>query len=145
MNAPSQTRNKKLQALHQVLLKLNVVDCKKEIVGRYNVESSRDLSDAQLDELLDSLDTGVKNRLSTDPALKQWRSNVIVHLNKYGIYATNNDWSLVNQFMLDKKVAGKLLYEMSLQELKDLVPKLISMTKKRQEKQLSEIKMAMYN
>lgn len=144
MNA-TQTRNKKLQALHQVLLKLNVVDCKKEIVGQYNVQSSRDLTDQQLDDLLDRLDKGVKNRLSMNPQIKAWRSHVIVQLNKYGIYATNNDWTKVNQFMLDKRVAGKLLYEMSIDELKALVPKIASMAKKRNEKQRSEIKLAMYN
>ncbi|WP_295675687.1 hypothetical protein [uncultured Mucilaginibacter sp.] len=144
MNA-NQTRNKKLQALHQVLLKLNVIDCKKEIVGQYGVESSRDLTDKQLDELLERLAKGITNRYSTEQGLKAWRSHVIVQLNKYGIYATNNDWTKVNQFMLDKRVAGKLLYELNVDELKALVPKIASMAKKRSEKQRSEIKLAMYN
>lgn len=144
MNA-NQVRNKKLQQLHLTLIKLKAVQYKGMIVGRYDVESSKDLTDAQLDDLLNSLEAGAANKYTTDKGVKTWRSNVLVQLNKYGIYTDNSDWSRVNEFLLDKRVAGKLLYELNVDEMKDLVKKLISMTRKKQDKQYHEIKLAMYN
>ncbi|WP_442795343.1 hypothetical protein [Pelobium manganitolerans] len=139
------TRNKKLQQLHRILLKLNAVDCKKDILSQYKVSSSKDLTDKDLDHLLGRMQKGAENRYTTCPEVKRWRSNVIVQLNKYGKYVTNNDWTQVNEFMLDKRVAGKLLYEMDLSELKALVKKLYQMTKKRKEKQVKEVFLAMNN
>jgi hypothetical protein len=141
----TQIRNKKLQQLHLLLLKLGAVDCKGDLLSDYNVTSSRDLTDRDLDELLKRVHAGAENRYSENPAIKAWRSNVLVHLTKYGIYSTNADWPKVNRFLMDKRVAGKLLYEMSVPEMQTLFKKLIAMAKKRQEKQLSEIYQAVHN
>lgn len=138
-------RNKKLQQLHLTLLKLKALDCKKSLVGQYGVESSRDLSDKQLDQLINRLEEGASNRYTVDPIIKEWRSNVLVHLTKYGIYTDNNDWARVNEFLMDKRIAGKMLYEMNAAEMRTLCKKLRSMTGKRKEKQLDEIYLAMNN
>lgn len=138
-------RNKKLQHLHRILLKLNAVDCKKDILSQYHVKSSTELSDNDLNAFIARLDKGAENRYTNCPEVKRWRSNALVHLNKYGKYVTNNDWSQVNEFLLDKRIAGKLLYEMNLVELKALVKKLYQMTEKKQEKQLKEVYLALNN
>jgi len=138
-------RNKKLQQLHRILLKINAVDCKKDILSQYHVTSSKDLTDKDLDQLISRMQSGAENRYTTCPEVKRWRSNALVHLNKYGKYVTNDDWTQVNEFLLDKRVAGKLLYEMNLPELKALVKKLYQMTQKRKDKQVKEVFLAMNN
>jgi hypothetical protein len=141
----TQIRNKKLQQLHVMLIRLGAIDCKADMMSDYNVTSSRDLNDEQLDELLNRVSAGAANRYSDDPRIKAGRSNVIARLTQYGIYQTPADWKKVNHFLLDKRVAGKLLYEMSVAEMQALCTKLIAMTKKRQEAQLSEVYQAMHN
>ncbi|RKR83226.1 hypothetical protein BDD43_3429 [Mucilaginibacter gracilis] len=141
----TKTRNKKLQQLHVMLIKLGAIDCKGDLLSDYNVTSSRDLTDKDLDALLNRVQAGAANRYSDDPKIKAWRSNVLVNLTKYGIYSTPADWKRVNHFLMDKRIAGKLLYEMSVPEMQALCKKLIAMAKNRQEKQLSEIYQAVHN
>jgi len=141
----TQERNKKLQQLHVMLIKLGAIDCKGDLLSDYNVSSSRDLSDRDLDALLERVQNGASNRHSSDPNIKAWRSNVLVNLTKYGIYSTPADWKRVNAFLLDKRISGKLLYEMGVAEMQALCKKLIAMTKARQNKQLSEIYQAVHN
>ncbi len=67
-----------------------------------------------------------------DPATKRLRSGILVRLQKYGVDTT--DWQCVNRFLEQKKIAGKRLYEMTNDEMKELIPKLESMLKKQAEK-----------
>ncbi len=41
-----------------------------------------------------------------------------------GVYDNTGDWTRVNAFLMDKRIAGKLLYQMTLEELKALTVKL---------------------
>ena len=48
---------------------------------------------------------------------------MLLRIGRLGINTVDN-WDEVNAFLMSPKIAGKLLYEMSLDELKSLVKKL---------------------
>lgn len=60
--------------------------------------------------------------------LKRFRSAVLHRLQKHGIDTTN--WSKVNSFMRQPRIAGKTLGEMSIDELKAFIPKMESILTK---------------
>jgi hypothetical protein len=60
--------------------------------------------------------------------IKKLRSGILKRLQKYGIDTT--DWDKVNAFMKQPKIAGKLLYEMTIPEMEALTRKLQSILQK---------------
>lgn len=60
--------------------------------------------------------------------IKKLRSGVLHRMQKLGVNTTN--WQDVNLFLNDKRIAGKLLYELSCDELNSLIMKLESMLAK---------------
>jgi len=60
--------------------------------------------------------------------VKKLRSGILTRLQKYGVDTT--DWDKVNAFMKQPKIAGKLLYEMTIPEMEALTRKLQSILKK---------------
>ncbi|MDR2806279.1 MAG: hypothetical protein LBB85_11725 [Dysgonamonadaceae bacterium] len=60
--------------------------------------------------------------------LKHLRSTILHRLQKYGIDTT--DWSRVNAFMRQPRVAGKTLGEMTVDELRNFIPKMSSILSK---------------
>lgn len=60
--------------------------------------------------------------------LKSRRSDVLKRIQLLGINTTS--WDKVNEFCLDKRIAGKVFYELTISELKGLIPKLESIIKK---------------
>lgn len=60
--------------------------------------------------------------------LKRLRSAVLHRLQKHGIDTT--DWSRVNAFMRQSRIAGKTLGEMTIDELKAFIPKIESILTK---------------
>jgi hypothetical protein len=69
-----------------------------------------------------------KEELLQEKKIKKLRSAILVRLQKYGIDTTN--WTEVNNFMRQPKIAGKTLGEMNLNELYELIPKLESILTK---------------
>lgn len=68
--------------------------------------------------------------------LKKARSAVLLRLGRLGINTVDN-WDEINAFCLSPKIAGKEFRQLSLQELKDLIPKLQSIIHKGGLKQLN--------
>jgi len=113
-----------------MLNELGIAHSKHDLLASYGVDSARFLTDSELIQLVDRVEQMKMQKLSPDTKLRQLRSQVLTLLNEMGIYATNNDWSRVNAFLLDKRIAGKLLYELSVDELNKLIPKLRSIASK---------------
>lgn len=65
--------------------------------------------------------------------IKKLRSGILHRLQKHGVDTTN--WNEVNRFMEQPRIAGKKLYEMSIDEMKDLIKKLENILKKDERKQ----------
>lgn len=112
-------RNLMYRKMHAILRELGIQSAKPHILAGYGVDHTSELSDQDLQHLVDRLEEMKTNRMNyQDTELKHWRSVLMNLLNRYGVYATADDWNHVNRFLLDKRVSGKLLYEMNLQELK---------------------------
>jgi len=79
----------------------------------------------------------------TDPEKKRLRSSILLRLQKHGVDTTH--WKNVNIFLLQPRIAGKMLFEMSVPEMKALIPKLESILKKDSAARDSEIKMSERN
>jgi hypothetical protein len=103
-----------IRSFHAALAKQGIIQYKPDIVGRYAVESTTELTIEQLKELVEEFSDG--RRKFDDSRKRALRSELLVLLNKMGVYMTNGDWSLVNNFCM--KHTGKLLYQMSEDELK---------------------------
>lgn len=63
---------------------------------------------------------------------KKLRSQILVKLQKHGVDTT--DWSKVNQFLENPRIAGKRLYNMTHDEMQALIRKLGSILDKDAEK-----------
>ncbi len=117
----------KVRTLRALWIKQGIDQHREAILEAYNVTSTTALSDAQLEELI------AKYR-HTPPAndeIRRLRSEVLTVLNKLGIYVDNNDWSHVNNYLMDKRIAGKLMYQMDACELSSLSKKLRSILRKK--------------
>lgn len=67
------------------------------------------------------------HRAKTTPApdaIRRLRSQVLAHLTKLGMYASPEDWTKVNRFLLQRRICGRLLYMLDTEELQALVRKL---------------------
>jgi len=116
---------KKIKLFHTLLHATGTMPNKRDMVGSYNVESTTELTEVQLDELNDRLFKLKKVKYSeTSAEIRELRSQVMVQLNRCGVYQDQNDWEAVNRFLLDKRVAGKLMYEMNIGELRKTAKKL---------------------
>lgn len=123
-----------IRVFHALLSKIGIMDSKGDILSAYGVSSTRDLNETQLAEVCARLRDVEDGKDNATKEQRTWRSNVLAMLNKLGIYATNNDWTAVNKFLLDKRIAGKLMYEMDVMELKELHRKLHAMVPKKEAK-----------
>ena len=66
--------------------------------------------------------------------IKRRRSAVLKRLQKIGVDTTN--WAHVDNFCMNKKIAGKRFAAISLDELSDLIPKLESMLRKSEKRDI---------
>jgi hypothetical protein len=74
----------------------------------------------------------------TDPEKKRLRSSILLRLQKHGVDTTH--WKNVNLFLLQPRIAGKMLFEMSVPEMKALIPKLEAILSKDEKKRCEEIR-----
>ncbi|MBQ5582004.1 MAG: hypothetical protein IIU68_01465 [Bacteroidales bacterium] len=98
---------------------------KDELVLQFTDGRTTHLSQMKADEyneLCDALE-GRYNKTAYEQQIKKARSAVLLRVGRLGINTIDN-WDEVNAFLLSPKIAGKLLYEMSVEEMKALVKKL---------------------
>ena len=86
--------------------------------------SLRAMKQHEFDEMCDALAARkLEENNYYEQQLRKARSSVLLRINRLGI-STLDNWDEVNAFLMSPKIAGKLLYEMNLEELKALVKKL---------------------
>ena len=61
--------------------------------------------------------------------LKRWRSSALLRIGRLGINTIDN-WDGINAFVSSPKIAGKPFYDLSIQELQQLVRKLEAIERK---------------
>lgn len=121
-------RNKAYRYFHALLGELGIRDRKADILSGYGVESTAELTDGQLLGLIHALEDEKRRRAAEREAreadtVRRRRSRVLRLLTDMGVYYVEPGepkeacWSRVNRFLASPRIAGKVLYEMTVEEL----------------------------
>lgn len=123
----SSIKNAKVKRLRAIWIKLGIDQHRESMLEPFGVSSTADLSVAQLDELI----ARYSDRKEEPRAIRSLRSDILTLLNKLDIYKDNQDWAEVNNYLLQPRISGKLLFEHTEPELKALRRKLNSILDKK--------------
>ena len=116
----------KIRQFCAILAKKGLLDLKHDIIAEYGVQSTTELTVEQLDELIAHM-----NVVSVGKDTREARSVVLNLMGKLGITGSKEDgWSKVNEYLQQPRIAGKALYAMSVQELKECSQRLRSIIHK---------------
>lgn len=124
----SNTAHKHFFALLNQMLHAN----KEDLVFAYSSGTTTSLSEFYRTDrvgynlMIDELQKRVK--LETERETKKLRSAILTRLQRYGVNTT--DWTEVNRFLSQPKIARKKLYEMSHEEMHALIKKMESILSK---------------
>ena len=101
-------------------------ELKKSLVRQFTggrTESLRSMRVREYETMCDELQRRVRaSEAMVERERRQWRSAVLHQLQLLGVNTA--DWTCVNKYCLDKRIAGKLFRELSVAELEALMPKL---------------------
>ena len=137
MKKPNKPNNMKHDAFYALLLRMPGAD-KEQIVWQYSNKLTTSLREfIQKDptgywRMISAMKQAAASTSADAPEMKRLRSAVLYRLQKHGVDTTS--WDAVNRFLGQKRIAGKLLYEMSASELMALVPKLEMILRKDEKK-----------
>lgn len=81
-----------------------------------------------MQQIVDSMPINNKPEKANQAEIKKLRSAILHRLQKHGIDTTS--WERVNNFMKNPRIAGKLLYEMTEEEMRHFIPKMESILAK---------------
>lgn len=96
------------------------------------------MTDEEFNEMCDCIEQRqLEDRNSYKEKVRRARCSVLLSISRLGISTVDN-WDEVNAFLMSPKIAGKLLYEMTLDELKELKRKLEAILRKGGIKSLKE-------
>jgi hypothetical protein len=103
----------KIRQFHAILAKKGLMDLKVDLLASYGVESTKQLKESELDELINKLQS-----VQVSKELREARSLVLTLLNKLEISGNKIDgWNAVNDYLLQPRISGKKLYDMTEKEL----------------------------
>ncbi|MDL2243727.1 hypothetical protein LJB84_02670 [Bacteroidales bacterium OttesenSCG-928-J19] len=107
-------------------------EVKEMLVGSFTsgrTTSLREMTPQEYNAMCDSMDDKKARPASAINAeLKKQRSAVLHRLQKLGVDTT--DWSAVDEFCLNSRIAGKKFYNLTAEELGIMVPKLEAIARK---------------
>lgn len=102
---------------------------KAELVQQFTdgrTSSLTEMTDGEYQQMVDALEeASAPSRVE----LKRWRSSALLRIGRLGINTIDN-WDAINSFVASPKIAGKLFYDLSISELRQLVRKLEAIEKK---------------
>lgn len=119
----------KVRRLRALWINQGVDQYRDAILEQYGVTSTKDLCNEQLDELIKQYSHEWHSPVS--PQIMKLRSEALTLLKRIGIESNGSDWSMINDFLMSPKIAGKLLYQLTEPELITLGKKLHSIISKR--------------
>lgn len=131
----------KIRTFNAMLTKLGIQHEKEHILSGYGVASTLELQERQLDELIERLGKMQDAKTQAPLSLRRKRSTVLDLLTQLGVYNPESAtrWRRVNEYLMQPRIAGKLMYEMNEEELEALARKLRAIKVKR-DKALDEEK-----
>ena len=123
-----------MRKFHALLNETDMVKFRQSIIEGYGVDRGRDLTDEDLQHAVNKLSE--MKAVEVDVKKRKLRSIVLSILQKLGIYQNNNDWAQVNGYLLQPKIAGKMLFELDVTEIDALIIKLNSILTKKEKKDI---------
>lgn len=124
--------SKKRQLAGALLSERGLTAQKEAVLSRYGVSRIRDLDGPQIDHLIDGLrQLPEVHRREAAPEIRKARSTVLNLLDDLGIKAKNGNWKPVNDYLMQPRIAGKVLYDMTAEDLKATAKRLRVVIKKR--------------
>ncbi len=119
----SRALKQKRQHAHILFMKAHLVQAKPAIVESFGVSSTKEMSEMQLDELIDWLEDANNYKYQeTTATTRKLRSQCLRAMTYCGV--NTQDFEAVNAYMMDRRICGKLLYECTDDELRSLHRKL---------------------
>lgn len=131
---PTTTLSDKRRRAGALMNEAGLKNYKEDVLLPYGVERIRDLTDEQLDDLNERLSKIVSQKSRSSKEMRTARSVVLGLCDDLGIKAKGSNWTRVNEFLMNPRIAGKLLFEMNLEELKTCAKRIRAMKKKVDEK-----------
>lgn len=110
-------------------------DLKESLVSQFTsgrTSSLREMTPKEYNAMCDSIDPKMEQTLRDKAEIKARRSAVLRKMQILGVNTA--DWNAVDTFCLNARIANKKFYELTVAELKALIPKLIAISKKREVK-----------
>jgi len=113
----------KRRKFNALLAVAHMMEAKKWMLAYYGVDSTTELSEKQLDELIaKAQDLVNKSKEEQDFKMRKWRHRCLRMMAACGV--DTQDWNAVNAFMMDPRICGRHLYELNVPELMTLHRKL---------------------
>lgn len=112
---------------------------KESLVSQFSAGRTTSLKEMYQEEynaMCDSIDPKVNMKLREKVEIKKHRSAVLRRIQQLGVDTT--DWNAVDTFCLNARIAGKKFYELTIDELEGMIPKLIAIAKKPRAKKTVE-------
>jgi len=133
-----------IQKFHVLLYRTHMLGQKQYMLRAYGVESTKDLSSDEINELITHLESlEAEKSAQNSKEVRQWRHKVLRMIAECGI--DTQDWNKVNDFMMDSRIAGKLIYMHTVPELKVLHRKLHSVAEEKKKRRKAELLQASKN
>jgi len=143
----STTSNSKIliRRFYGLLAEKNMREHKEAILAGFEVTSTKDLTNNQLLDLIETLSRIESPKTEVPKELREARSAVLKALDALDVKAINGDWDHVNNYLKQPRIAGKVLYQCTVEELKALIPKLKIIARKRKARIDEENRLAANN
>ena len=120
---------KRNYAKFYALLKQRPCIDKDELVLQYTDGRTTHLTEMTNPEYNEMIAALEESMAPSREELRRWRSSALLRIGRLGI-STIDNWEEVNAFVSSPKIAGKVFYELTVDELKTLVRKLESIERK---------------
>ena len=115
-------RGAKVRRINTLMSACRLIPNRTDILALWDARSYDELTDNEIVALQAYMEFA--HRAKTTPAtdaIRRLRSQVLAHLTKLGMYASPEDWTKVNRFLLQRRICGRLLYMLDAQNLQALV------------------------
>jgi len=136
-------RRGKAAKLRAIWISQGIDNYRSSILEPYGVTSTAQLNIEQLDELIKNY--SAEYHKPANDEIRKLRSRVMVVLERIGIYKSKEDWAAVNAYLLQKRIAGKMMYQLNADELNVLLRKLHSIAKKKESEEKDELRLTIMN
>jgi hypothetical protein len=117
--------NNRIKRFHAALRAAQLTEHKRTMVSAYGVDSTKKLTDEQLDELIEHVESRIPAKNEVPRAVRKARHKILNLLTDLGVMKHANDWDSVNAYLKQPTILGKRLNQTEdLDELGSLDRKL---------------------